>query len=115
MRLQLTSLSQVGKAYRKVVSTVHTRSPEAIIEGVPVQPRANPGIEAMAGVTDDRTFGPVAMLGLGGIFAEVMNDVAFRVVPARPRDAPYDSRDPRLPHIAGLPRGVTGRSRCTGR
>jgi acyl-CoA synthetase (NDP forming) len=87
VRLQLTSLAQVDKAYREIVSTVRARSPEAVIEGVSVQPMAKPGIEVVAGVTHDRTFGPVVMFGLGGIFVEVLNDVAFRVVPLRPRDA----------------------------
>jgi acyl-CoA synthetase (NDP forming) len=48
---------------------------------------AKPGIEVVAGLTHDRTFGPVVMFGLGGIFVEILNDVAFRVVPLRPRDA----------------------------
>ena len=43
--------------------------------------------EVMAGLAHDRTFGPVVMFGLGGIFVEVLNDVAFCVVPLRPRDA----------------------------
>jgi acetate---CoA ligase (ADP-forming) len=40
--------------------------------------------EVMAGLAHDRTFGLVVMFGLGGICVEVLNDVAFRVVPLRP-------------------------------
>jgi succinyl-CoA synthetase beta subunit len=38
-------------------------------------------VELIAGVRDDPRFGPVAMIGLGGIFAEVMADVSFALAP----------------------------------
>jgi acyl-CoA synthetase (NDP forming) len=87
VRLHLANLSQVSKAYREILATVRARVPDAVIDGVSVQPMAKPGIEVVAGLTRDRTFGPVIMFGLGGIFVEVLDDVAFRVVPLRPRDA----------------------------
>lgn len=87
VRLHLTSLAQVSKAYGEILAMVRSRVPEAVIDGVCVQPMATPGIEVVAGLTHDRTFGPVVMFGLGGIFVEVLNDVAFRVVPLRPKDA----------------------------
>jgi len=87
VQLQLISLAQVRRAYGEILATVRARVPEAVIEGVSVQPMAKPGIEVVAGLTYDRTFGPVVMFGLGGIFVEVLNDVAFRVVPLHPRDA----------------------------
>jgi acyl-CoA synthetase (NDP forming) len=87
VRLHLTSLAQVGKAYGEIVAGAQARIPDALIEGVSVQSMATPGIEVVAGLTRDRTFGPVVMFGLGGIFVEILNDVAFRVVPLQPRDA----------------------------
>jgi acyl-CoA synthetase (NDP forming) len=85
--LHLTSLSQVGKAYGEIVARVRARVPDALIEGISVQSMATPGIEVVAGLTRDRTFGPVVMFGLGGMFVEILNDVAFRVVPLQPKDA----------------------------
>jgi acyl-CoA synthetase (NDP forming) len=106
VRLQLTSLAQVSNAYGEIVATVRARAPEAVIEGVSVQPMAKPGIEVVAGLTHDRTFGPVVMFGLGGIFVEILNDVAFRVVPLRPRDAHAMVREVRgFPTLQGF-RGV---------
>jgi len=54
---------------------------------VTVQPMAAPGVEVIAGVAQDPQFGPVAMFGLGGIFTEVLRDVAFRMIPLEPKDA----------------------------
>jgi acyl-CoA synthetase (NDP forming) len=83
---QLTSLAQVRKAYREILTTVRARVPAVVIEAVSVQPMAKTGIDVVAGLTHDRTFGPVVMFGLGGVFVTVLNDLAFRVVPLRPRD-----------------------------
>jgi len=44
-------------------------------------------IKVMAGLTYNRSFEPVVMCGLGGIFVEVLNDQASRVAPLRPKDA----------------------------
>jgi acetyl-CoA synthetase (ADP-forming) len=87
VRLHLTTLTQVSKAYREVLAQVRTHVPHATIEGVAVQTMASPGIEGVAGLTRDQTFGPVVMFGLGGVFVEILNDVAFRVVPLQPKDA----------------------------
>jgi acetyl-CoA synthetase (ADP-forming) len=87
VRLHLNSLSQVSRAYGEILTSVRNRLPDAVVEGISVQPMAKPGIEVVAGVTQDRTFGPAVMFGLGGIFIEILNDVAFRVVPLRPKDA----------------------------
>jgi acetate---CoA ligase (ADP-forming) subunit beta len=87
VRLHLASLAQVRKAYGEILATVRSRLPEAVIDGISVQPMAKPGIEVAVGLSRDRTFGPVIMFGLGGIFVEILNDVAFRVVPLQPKDA----------------------------
>ena len=83
----MTSLAQVRKAYGEILTTVRARVPAVVTEGVSVQPMAKTGIDVVAGLTHDRTFGPVVMFGLGGVFVTVLNDLAFRVVPLRPRDA----------------------------
>ena len=48
---------------------------------------ARPGIEIIIGMFKDPQFGPVIMFGLGGIFVEVLKDVAFRIIPIVRRDA----------------------------
>jgi acyl-CoA synthetase (NDP forming) len=48
---------------------------------------AKPGVEVIMGMSKDAQFGPVLMFGLGGVFVEVLKDVAFRIVPLVRRDA----------------------------
>jgi acyl-CoA synthetase (NDP forming) len=52
-----------------------------------VQPMAKPGLEIVLGANRDAQFGPVIVFGLGGVFVEVLNDVALRVAPLTPADA----------------------------
>ena len=51
-----------------------------------VQPMIKVGAEVIAGVTTDPVFGPLLMFGLGGVYVEVLKDVAFRVLPVTRQD-----------------------------
>jgi acetyltransferase len=61
--------------------------PGAVIDGVGVQKMVPSGHELILGVAKDPQFGPLVMVGLGGIYVEAFRDVAFRLVPMTPRDA----------------------------
>jgi acetyltransferase len=52
-----------------------------------VTPMAPRGTEFIIGITDDPQHGPVMLFGLGGVFVEVIGDVAFRALPLTPADA----------------------------
>ncbi|QDZ00366.1 acetate--CoA ligase family protein [Nitratireductor mangrovi] len=64
-----------------ILARAAERRPDARIDGLLVSPMIAGGVEVIAGVSSDPTFGPVVMFGLGGIFVEVLKDVAFRVAP----------------------------------
>jgi acyl-CoA synthetase (NDP forming) len=79
--LGLSGEMAVCDAYQQVVGSANAAYPEAAIDGVLVQAMAPPGQEVILGVTRDATFGPMLMVGLGGIHVEVLRDVVFSPVP----------------------------------
>ena len=48
---------------------------------------ANGGYEVIVGMRRDPQFGPLMMFGMGGVFVEVLTDVAFRIAPVNRTDA----------------------------
>ncbi len=81
VRLGLASDADVAAAYDEILRNAKAYRSDARIDGVLVQEMVSGGIEAILGVTNDKLFGPAVMFGLGGIFAEVLKDVAFRIAP----------------------------------
>jgi len=57
------------------------------IFGVTVQQMISGGVEVIVGVTQDPSFGPLIMLGMGGIYTELFKDVTFRIHPLTDEDA----------------------------
>jgi acetyl coenzyme A synthetase (ADP forming)-like protein len=57
------------------------------LEAALIEPMARPGVEVIAGVTHDPVFGPLVAFGLGGFMVELLDDIAFRVLPLTDRDA----------------------------
>ena len=87
VRLGLQSKEEVEQAFAEIMVAVKAAQPDARIEGVAVQKMAPAGTEVIIGMSKDPQFGPVMMFGLGGVFVEVLKDVAFRIVPLEPKDA----------------------------
>lgn len=87
VKVNLKTQAEVENAYDDIYRSVQEKYPAANIEGIAVQAMAEKGIETIIGMTEDSNFGPVIMFGLGGIFVEVMKDVAFRIVPFEKEDA----------------------------
>jgi len=85
--LGLSGDAAVREGYRQVLSRAKAAHPNAKIDGVLVQAMAKRGQEMILGVTRDATFGPMLMVGLGGIHVEVLKDVAFAPVPLNADDA----------------------------
>ena len=72
---------EAGAAFDRMIARIKERAPRAAIDGVLISPMLRGGIETILGVQNDPVFGPVVMLGLGGIFVEVLRDVTFRIAP----------------------------------
>lgn len=77
----LKSPEEVKAAADKILQSVKAHVPDAEIKGLLVCAQAASGVEMIVGGLRDGIFGPAVMVGLGGIFTEIMKDVAFRVHP----------------------------------
>ena len=86
IRVFLKSEEEVRRAFGEIIEGFKAEHPEKRVEGVMVQ-RLGGGFELIVGTRRDEQFGPVLMFGLGGIFAEAMRDVSFRLVPVGAKDA----------------------------
>jgi acyl-CoA synthetase (NDP forming) len=80
VKLNIQDLAGLKQAARDVVAAAQRHKPGARIDGVLVQEMAS-GVEVIAGVVNDPSFGPVVTFGLGGIFTELMKDVTHRFAP----------------------------------
>ena len=87
VKVNLKNKAEVENAFDSIMRSCKATVPTARIEGVSVQGMARPGIEIIMGMIKDPSFGPVVMFGLGGVFVEVLKDVAFRIVPIEKSDA----------------------------
>ncbi|MGM0783499.1 acetate--CoA ligase family protein [Halomonas faecis] len=87
VRLDLVGEAALREAREAILASCREYDPQAEIEGVLVTPMAKKGVEVILGVIRDPIFGPVLMFGLGGIFVEILEDVAFRSIPLSRHDA----------------------------
>lgn len=87
VELGIADADELRAAAGRIHEAVTAAAPGVQPAGLSVQPMAAPGTEVILGITQDQQFGPVLMFGLGGVFVEVLKDVAFRVVPLEARDA----------------------------
>ncbi len=78
--LGLESPEKVMRGYTKIMENVYRIMPHAGIYGVDVQKMMPKGRELIVGVTKDVQFGHILMFGLGGIYVDMLKDVAFRLV-----------------------------------
>ncbi len=79
--LNVMDADAAAAAYDLLRARAAEHAPAARIDGVLIAPMAPKGIETIVGVARDPVFGPVVMFGLGGVYAELFMDVAFRAAP----------------------------------
>ncbi|MBN1613207.1 MAG: acetate--CoA ligase family protein [Deltaproteobacteria bacterium] len=79
--IDLENREEVIDAYGAILRNCRAHVPNALIEGVEISEMVQPGTEMIVGARIDKTFGPIVMVGHGGIYVEVMKDVSFRALP----------------------------------
>lgn len=75
--LGIPSRKELLPALRRVLAS--GRDHDA--DGVLVQPMVKPGVELIVGARRDPQFGPLVLVGIGGVFAEALDDVVLRLAP----------------------------------
>lgn len=81
VRVGIGSAEEAAAAAREILASVRAARPEARIEGLLVEEQLAGGVECVAGALGSSALGPAVMFGLGGIFVEIFDDVAFRIAP----------------------------------
>ncbi|MEA4963187.1 acetate--CoA ligase family protein [Lutispora sp.] len=97
---------EVEEAFTKICDNANHYNPDAKIDGVLIQEMAPAGLEAIIGMKKDPQFGPVIMVGSGGIYVEVFKDVALRLLPITRLDASKMLTETKLSQIINGARGT---------
>ncbi|QIE56608.1 acetate--CoA ligase family protein [Pikeienuella piscinae] len=104
--LGLETEDAAAEAFARITSLVAENAPDARTEGCLLAPMMWGGVETILGVARDPIFGPVVMFGLGGVFAETLKDVTFRVAPFGEEEAARMIGEIRASAVLGGVRGA---------
>jgi acetyl coenzyme A synthetase (ADP forming)-like protein len=85
--LDIIDRNEVMDAYAAIMHNARDYRPGAVIEGIEIEETVQTEIETIVGARRDQAFGPIVMFGLGGIYVEVMRDIAFRAFPLGIKEA----------------------------
>ncbi|BDQ35054.1 acetate--CoA ligase family protein [Pseudodesulfovibrio portus] len=88
VKVNLGNATEVMKTFKEITARAQRLRRDAYIAGCLVQEMAPPGVrEVIIGFKRDEQFGPMLMFGLGGIYVEIMKDIAFKLAPLSKQDA----------------------------
>jgi acetyltransferase len=87
VQLNLRNSRAVAEAFEDIMERILQAYPDAKLNGVLVQPMVTGGRELILGGRQDPQFGPVVLVGLGGIFVEIFEESQVRVAPISHRAA----------------------------
>ncbi|MBI4286598.1 MAG: GNAT family N-acetyltransferase [Chloroflexi bacterium] len=85
--LDLHSRDEIAEAFERLTRRLASLGRLAEMKGVTLQQMVTGGVEIIVGMTEDVSFGPLLMFGLGGVHAELFKDVVFRIHPLTDVDA----------------------------
>ena len=81
VKLNIRGREAAKRAWQEIMDSVKEKRPEARINGILMVPMLKDGLEMILGVNNDPQFGPMIMVGIGGVFVEVFKDVALYPAP----------------------------------
>jgi acyl-CoA synthetase (NDP forming) len=86
--LNVRNGEELSAAYAQIQNSAKAFDPKAELEGILIQEMVSPdAAEILVGISRDPSFGPVIVLGLGGIWVELLADTALRLPPISSQDA----------------------------
>jgi acetate---CoA ligase (ADP-forming) len=83
----INNSDELISAYEKIMGNAGRMAPDANLWGIVVQEMLPESRELIIGMNRDSQFGPLLMVGLGGIYVEVLKDVSFRLAPIGEEEA----------------------------
>ena len=86
VKVGIDNVNDVKKTFKDMYGRL-SKKKGVEVKGILLEKMVPKGIELIVGIQNDPQFGPVIMVGLGGIMTEVMKDVAFRMLPISTSDA----------------------------
>jgi len=87
VKVNLTNDNEIKNAFKEIIKNAKKYNKKAVIKGVLILEMIKGGKEMIIGSKLESGFGPVIMLGMGGIYVEVLKDVTFRIAPITDREA----------------------------
>ncbi|MBQ0005120.1 MAG: acetate--CoA ligase family protein [Clostridiales bacterium] len=87
VKLNIKSEEEVKVAYQAIMDSCTEKCPDASINGILMQKMLKAGTEVIVGVTNDPSFGPMVLCGMGGVFTEVFKDVSLFPAPLKKENA----------------------------
>jgi 4-hydroxybutyryl-CoA synthetase (ADP-forming) len=87
VKVGIKTEDELRNSFKTVTENALKYKSDAKVKGVLVQEMVKSAKETILGASQDPTFGPVIMFGLGGIYVEVLKDVVFRIVPIDEQEA----------------------------
>ena len=87
VKLNIHGPEEAVQAYNEIMESVSSKRPDAKINGILTVPMLKSGVEMIIGVNNDPQFGPMVMVGMGGVFVELFKDVALYPAPISKAEA----------------------------
>ncbi len=87
VKVNLTNESEIKEAFKTIIANAKKYNKKAEIKGVLIVEMIKGGKELIIGSKLEPGFGPVIMLGMGGIYVEVLKDVTFKLAPVTDKEA----------------------------
>ncbi|MCK9217325.1 MAG: acetate--CoA ligase family protein [Firmicutes bacterium] len=110
--LNVKNIEELEKSFIIIINNAKEYDNNAKIDGILMQEMAPKGLEVIIGMKRDPQFGPVVMVGMGGIYVEVFKDVSLRLIPVKSYDVEEMIKETKLYKIIQGARGIKYDMEC---